>query len=103
MGFPPGGSRGAIMCQFVAFHPEKPPLSRRTVDCRVIFCRERDFAAWNASKRPVSFRSMPVTSGPRDRVRKHDLDQGAGTAAGLDLEFGAVGFDKGFGQRQVDG
>jgi hypothetical protein len=25
------------MCQFAAYQPEKPPLSRRTVDCRVIF------------------------------------------------------------------
>jgi hypothetical protein len=39
---------------------------------------------------------------PCHRVGKHDLDQGAGAAAGLDLELGAVGFDQRLGQRQAD-
>src|SRR5262245_52312997 len=30
MGLPPG-SRRATLCQFAAYQPEKPPLSRRTV------------------------------------------------------------------------
>src|SRR5690349_9219568 len=121
MGVPPGSHRRAV-CQFVAYQPEKAPLSRRTIDCRAIFCRERirlllprtHSASWNTSKAAAIpdrddctgssnvVRAIPVTSGPRDRVRKHDLDQRAGAAAGLDLEFGAVGFDERLGQRQAD-
>src|SRR4029079_15361095 len=36
IGFPPGSQR-AIMCQFAAYQPEKPPLSRRTIGRRVMF------------------------------------------------------------------
>src|SRR5438034_9044531 len=110
MGFPPG-SRGAIVCQFAAYQPEKASLSRRTVDCRVIFifCGKRNRLRGTGAKRPARcciraiapsataapFRPIPVTSRPRHRMRKYDLDQRAGTAAGLDLAFGAVAFATG--------
>src|SRR5882757_7626594 len=41
-------------------------------------------------------------SRPCGGVGEHHFDQGAGAAAGADLEFGAVGFDQRFGQRQAD-
>ena len=42
--------------------------------------------------------TKPPRSRLRHRVRKHDFDQRARTRAGLDLEFGAVGFDQRLGQ-----
>src|SRR4051812_9931157 len=45
-----------------------------------------------ATESAESFQAMTARSGARHRVRKQDLDQRAGTAASLDLEFGAVGF-----------
>src|SRR5437016_12843936 len=49
---------------------------------RPAYCRIR---AMTAKVIAASFQTMPVTSHPRDRVWKQDLDQRAGTAAGLDL------------------
>src|SRR4029453_18104111 len=106
------------MCQFVAYQLENPSLSRRTLMRDIRLSLQTRLPASNASKRFRGFcrigaKIIPraitasscltrLTSGPRPRVRKHDLDQRAGAAAGLDLEFGAVGFDQGFRQRQAD-
>ena len=43
------------MCQFAAYQPENVPLSRRTVDCRVIFifCANAFGCVEHAQKRPA--------------------------------------------------
>src|ERR1043166_6173800 len=100
MGSPPG-SRRAVVCQLAAYQPEKPPLSRRlsaVAACSaarpILLCMGlfSIFCVWPGKHGIV--RAMPPGARPRHRGRKQDLDQRAGPAAGLDLEFGAVGFDE---------
>src|SRR3954468_7498094 len=122
MGFPPGstwsryvsirrisaGKRAAVQKEYrLSRHV---PLPRPILLCMGLFsifvsgaCGAPPHCRTRATKIAASFRAIPPTSGARYRVRKQDLDQRAGTAASLDLEFSAVGFDQGLGQRQADG
>src|SRR5882672_1248250 len=117
MGFPPGSTWSRYVSIRRISAGKRAAVQK---DCRLprhlYLLRKRVWLRGTRAKRPArcrirtmdlrataaSLRAIPVTSDPRDRVRKHDLDQRAGTAPGLDLEFGAVGFDQGLGQRQAD-